>query len=102
MIVAHSEVTVEPASQERVMDLLAQMAVRSRAEDGVIDYRVTVDIEDPNVLRIVEQYEDEAAFESHESSDHLKRFQSDIEPCLADEARLTRYVVTSKATLPGP
>ncbi len=84
------------------MELLKEMAVRSRAEAGVIDYRVTVDLEDPHILRIIEHYEDEAAFESHESSDHLERFQSEISPCLAEKAELTRFTVTSEITLPGP
>ncbi|MFB1066218.1 putative quinol monooxygenase, partial [Natrinema sp. H-ect4] len=99
---AHSEVPVKPASRETAMELLETMAVRSRAEAGVIDYRVTVDLEDPNTFRIIEQYEDEAAFESHESSTHLDRFQSEITPCLAEEAELTRFTVTSETALPGP
>lgn len=102
MIVAHSEVTVKPASRESAMELLEEMAVRSRAEAGVIDYRVTVDLEDPNTFRIIEQYEDEAAFESHESSNHLEQFQSNLTPCLAEDAELTRFTVTSETTLPGP
>lgn len=102
MIVAHSEVQVKPAFRETAMELLEEMAVRSRAEAGVIDYRVTADLEDPNTCMIIEQYEDEAAFESHESSDHLERFQTEITPCLAEEAELTRFSVTSEMSLHGP
>lgn len=102
MIVAHSEVAVKPAFRETAMELLEEMAVRSRAEAGVIDYRVTADLEDPNTFRIIEQYEDEAAFDSHESSEHLEQFQSDIHPCLAEEAELTCFTVTSETVVPGP
>lgn len=102
MIVAHSEVPVKPAARATARELLAEMAVRSRAEAGVVDYRVATDVEDPNTFRIIERYEDEAAFESHESSDHLERFQSAIAPCLSEGAELTRFTVTSTTVLPGP
>jgi quinol monooxygenase YgiN len=78
------------------------MAERSRAEPGVVDYRVTADLEDPDTFRILEVYEDEAAFEAHESSEHLAQFKRDMAPCLAEAATLTRYDVTETTTLPGP
>lgn len=102
MIVARSEVTVSPSARERARDLLCEMAVRSRAEDGIVDYRVTSDLESPDTFRILEVYEDEAAFEAHESSDHLAQFRRDMAPCLADEAELTCYDVAETTTLPGP
>ncbi len=102
MVVMHSEVPIDPAFREAAMELMAWMAAESRAENGVIDYRVTADIEDPNTLRIIEQYEDDEAARSHESSEHLEAFQEKMEPYLAGEAVLHRFAVTEKTTLPGP
>lgn len=102
IIVAHSEAVVKSEKREKAIELLEWMAVESRAEDGVVDYRVAIDIEEPTVLRIIEQYEDAEAFESHESSEHLKRFKIEMEPCLAEKSELTRYTVSSKRTIPGP
>jgi len=102
VIVVHSEVPVKPDRREEARELLEAMAVRSRAEDGVVDYRVTTDLEEPDMFRILELYEDAAAFESHESSDHLERFAADMAPCLYGTAELTRFTVTSTETLPGP
>lgn len=102
MVIAHSEAVVKPEQRARAIELLEWMAVESRAEDGVVDYRVAIDIEESNVLRIIEQYEDAKAFESHESSEHLERFKSEMESCLAEEAELTRYTVSSKTTISGP
>jgi len=101
-VVVHSEVEVKPDARERAMELLDEMAVESRTEDGVVDYRVTVDIEDPHILRIIEHYEDDAAFQAHESSDHLERFQSKMAPCLATEAEMTVFEVDATSTVPGP
>lgn len=102
MIVIHSEVPVEPDSRTAAIELLETIARRSREEPGVIDYRVTSDLEDPNTLRIIEQYEDEPAQQSHEASDHVAQFQAKMEPYLADEAELSIYDVTSTRTAPGP
>jgi len=102
IVVAHSEAVIKPEMRETAIELLEWMAGKSRAEGGVIDYRVTIDIEERNVLRIIEQYEDAEAFEAHESSDHLETFKAEMEPCLAEEAELTRYTVSSKTTIPGP
>ena len=102
MVVMHSEVPIDPAFREAAMELMAWMAAESRAENGVIDYRVTADIEDPNTLRIIEQYEDDEAARSHESSEHLDEFQERIGPCLADDATLYRFDVVEKTKQPGP
>lgn len=102
MIVKHSEVPVKAESRERALKAMEWMAIESRAEPGVIDYRVTVDIEEPNVLRIVEQYEDSEAAQSHESSEHLDEFQRRIEPCLAGDATLYSFDVVEKTVHPGP
>lgn len=102
MIIIHSEVPVKPDSRTAAIELLEGIAERSRAESGVIDYRVTSDLEDPNTLRIIEQYEDKPAQQSHESSDHVATFQQEMEQHLADEAELSIYEVTSTRTAPGP
>lgn len=78
------------------------MAVESRKEPGVIDYRVTFDIERPTVARIIEQYKDWSAVESHESSDHLEQFQEAINPHMISEPELFQYEVTNKIKAEGP
>lgn len=102
MIVMHSEVPIDPSHRTEALELLTELAQHSRAEPGVIDYRVTIDIEDRNTARIVEQYEDEAAAEAHETSDHLAAFLEEFEHCLAAESELRIYEVASVRTTEGP
>ena len=101
-MVIHSEVPLDPDSRDRALQILAEMATKSRAEAGVVDYRVTVDIEEPNTARIIEQYEDRAAVEAHESSSHLAWFQDAIEPHMSGEPELFRFDVTAKVEAEGP
>lgn len=102
MIVIHSEVPIRSDSKPKASDILERMAVESRKEPGVIDYRVTFDIERPTVARIIEQYKGWSAVESHESSSHLERFQESIEPHMRSEPQLFQYEVTNKIEAEGP
>ena len=102
MIVVHSEVPVDPESIDDARTLLQDIAARSRAEEGVLSYHVTRDIEDPDTFRIVERYEDRAANEAHESSAHVQQFQAEMEPYLATDAELTVFEVTDSWTAAGP
>ncbi|MFQ3320143.1 MAG: quinol monooxygenase YgiN [Natronomonas sp.] len=96
MIVMHAEMPIAPDSREEALDLARELAEESRAEAGVIDYRVTTDIEATNTVRVIEQYEDTDAVESHMSSDHFESFQASIAAHLAGEPTLYQYEVDSK------
>lgn len=99
MIAMYATLPLAPDSREEALDLVEELAERSREEPGVIDYRPAVDVADSNTIRIFEQYEDESAVESHMSSDHFESFQADIAAHLAGEPTLYRYDVDSKTQL---
>lgn len=99
MIVMHAAMPIDPDSREQALDLMRDLAEQSRAEDGVVDYRVVTDVEDPNVVRVMEQYEDDDAVQAHMSSDHFESFQAEIAPHLAGEPELYRFEVESKTQL---
>jgi len=93
MIVMLAEMPIASDSRDAALDLFEDLAAASRAEDGVVDYRVTTDVEAPNVVRVIEQYEDADAVDAHMASDHFERFQADIAPHMAGEPELHRYEV---------
>ena len=96
MILMLAEMPIASDSKEAALDLCEELAEQSRAEDGVVDYRVTTDIEAPNTVRVIEQYDDGAAVDAHMSSDHFESFQAAIAPHLAGEPELYRYEVDSE------
>jgi len=102
VIILLSEVPVEPESETAAVEILRDMAAESRAEPGVIDYRVTSDLEEPDVFRIIETYEDGEAVQAHETSAHLDEFQQAIAPYMAGEPALYRYDVATKTEMDGP
>jgi quinol monooxygenase YgiN len=95
MLVVHAEFPIDPEKREEALELIRELAEHSRAEDGVIDYQVATDIDNPNLFRFTEQYEDEAAFGAHAESDHFGTFESALPELLAGEPSATRYDVDS-------
>ena len=92
-VVMHAELPIDPDSRDEALELVEELAVESRAEDGVVDYRATADVEEPNTVRIVEQYRDDDAVDAHMSSDHFRSFQGAIGDHLAGEPSLYRFDV---------
>lgn len=95
MLVIHATVPIDPDHHDEAKALIQELADKSREEDGVVDYRATMDVDDPNLFRVFEQYEDEAAFGAHAQSDHFQEFQAAIPEHLAGEPSLTRFDVES-------
>ena len=51
MLAIDAKLPVKPDERERAIEIgILTLAKKSRAENGVIDYRVSIDVDDPNVL----------------------------------------------------
>lgn len=95
MLVVHATFPIDPDSREEALEVARELAERSRDEDGTVEYRVATDVEDPNLLRFVEQYEDEAAFGAHAETEHFRRFESALPDLLGGEPNVVRFDVDS-------
>lgn len=95
MLVVHATVPIDPERRDEAVELFHELASDSRKEDGVIKYRVATDIDDENVFRFVERYEDEEAFEVHAESDHFERFEAVLPKLLDGKPEATRFEVGS-------
>jgi quinol monooxygenase YgiN len=80
---------------------MRELAEHSRAEDGIIDYRVNTDIDDPNLFRFVEQYESEVAFGARVETDHFGEFEAAL-PELPDGEPVRRRERQRRRTLVLP
>lgn len=99
MIVLNAIIPVDPDSREQAVEAATELAQASREEDGVVDYRVTADLEDENVLRIFEQYEDDDAVDAHMESDHFLTFQGQVPEFAGGEVELHRFEVSEKSRM---
>lgn len=95
MLVIRATLPLDPDRMDEVRDIASNLAEASRAEDGVVDYHVTEDLESPGVVRIFEVYEDEAALDAHGDTDHLAAFQAALPDLMVGEPEIVQYEVTS-------
>ncbi|MEE8599850.1 putative quinol monooxygenase [Euzebya tangerina] len=95
MIVIAAEGPVRPEGWEALRATLSRHAETSRAEAGCIDYRFSVDIDDPHLIRLFECWEDQASLDAHLAAPHSAAFGTTIGPSLAGPLELTRYEVSS-------
>jgi quinol monooxygenase YgiN len=65
--------TVAEGNEERVAEIIPELARASREERGCELYIPCRDPEDPRAYVFYEQYRDQAAFEEHGASEHFQR-----------------------------
>lgn len=99
MLVVKGAIPIDPAKREEALELMNHVSECSRSEEGIIDYCVAVDIDDQNMLRILEQYENEEAFNNHMKTEHVEQFMSSIPDLLAGEIDAERFDVASSSDL---
>lgn len=99
MLVVHASFPIDPDHREEALEQVRDLAKQSRAEAGMVDYRAGTDVEDENVLRFYEQYEDEDAFAAHTQSDHFGAFEAALGEWLAGEPEVIQFEVESATEL---
>ena len=75
MIIVNGRIETTAENIAQLKDAIAAMEAASRAEDGCDDYTFSVELNDPNVIRITEKWRDMAALRKHFASDHMATFQ---------------------------
>ena len=79
MVVYHAELRLVESNRERALEMLTTLVEKSRAEDGVVEYHAAVDVTDPTVVRLIEEFEDA------------------LPELLAGEPRIVRLAVAEKS-----
>ncbi|OLZ41462.1 antibiotic biosynthesis monooxygenase [Natrinema saccharevitans] len=99
MIVIHASFPIDPDRREEALELIEDLVDESQTEDGMIDYRATTDVAEPNVVRFFERYEDEAALGAHTQTGHFQEFEAALPDLLAGDPEVTRFDVESAEEL---
>jgi autoinducer 2-degrading protein len=63
---------IKETETSRILDLLAELAEKTRAEKGNLSYNIYQSVEDANVLILHERYADAEAAEAHRNSAHYQ------------------------------
>jgi quinol monooxygenase YgiN len=100
MLIVMAEVVVKPGTVDQVRDALTTMEIETRKEDGCATYAFSVDVSDPNTLRISERWESMDALKAHFKTPHMATFGGVLgkHPPVSMEVKL--YEVARELPLP--
>jgi quinol monooxygenase YgiN len=101
MIVIAGRARILASELEGAIRAGSEMAATSRDEPGCIDYRFAIDIDDPLVVLVFEQWESGEALEAHFATAHFLTFSEVILRSVDGPANFTRYEVSSAGPLFG-
>ena len=76
MIVVNVVIESSAADIASVKDAIAAMEVASQAEEGCDDYTFSVELNNPNKLRITEKWASAEALAAHFKTPHMATFQA--------------------------
>lgn len=99
MIVVSARMELRADAAERAREVGARMAEATRGEEGCLDYRVSLDVGDPSLLYIFEEWASEEALADHMSSPHMADFAGSLPELLGGEVKVTKYQVASSGPL---
>ncbi len=99
MFVARVAVTTTPEGRSTVQELLtAEQTSVVRDFPGCLRFDVSVGVDDPHHLHIIEEWEDQPSFAAYQQSPAFASVMSAVGPCLAGPPDSSYY----EATLVGP
>jgi quinol monooxygenase YgiN len=101
VIVIAGSATIRPDKLQAAAEAARVMREASLAEPGCNAYRFAVDLDDPSVLTIFEEWVDEPALQAHFATPHLVAFSEALTAVVAGEIHLRRYEVSSAGPLFG-
>lgn len=78
-----------------VRELLCGLIEPTRRESGCVSYELLQNREDPTDFTFVEEWESDAAFESHAASDHIKALGPKLRPVVADAPDIRTYLAVN-------
>ncbi len=99
MIIVNATIVSDADSIRAMQPAIAEMEKASQAEAGCEDYTFSVELNNPDVLRITERWVDMAALQNHFSLPHMAMFQKAMAANPPKEVSAHFYEATE---VPGP
>jgi quinol monooxygenase YgiN len=100
MLIVAGEVVVEHAAIETVRDALRTMETATREEPGCRTYVFSVDVTDPNMLRIFEVWESMDALREHFATPHMAAFGAAVAKIQPKSLTVKAFEIDREVPLP--
>ena len=100
MIIVNAVVVTNKDNIQAMKNAIAKMEIASQAEAGCADYTFSVELNNPNILRITECWENMAALTAHFQTTHMTEFQASMAAHPAEDMQVNFYEAVA-VTPPG-
>jgi quinol monooxygenase YgiN len=94
MILVQGWARVAPEAIATLADAIKAQVTATRAEAGCIEYSMAADLLDPGLIRIAEQWQDEAALVAHFGAPHMATFNAALGAAAPQAIAVYRYDVS--------
>ena len=99
MIIVAGTFTIDPSEIDRIRDPGVAMMEATRAEQGCIEYRFSVGIDDPSVVQVFEIWETQEHLEAHFVAPHMAEWRQALKGVTVTGRNLVTYDATATGTL---
>jgi quinol monooxygenase YgiN len=91
MIIVKGDVRFGDGEIARLKDEFEAMIAATRAEAGCAAYNYAVDLRDPNLLLVAEEWASEAAMDEHMQTPHMARLGAALATAKIEAIRIDAY-----------
>jgi len=99
MVVITGTVRIREGALEAARPVMEAVLTASRAEKGCVHYAYAVDVLDPTVIHITEQWESEEDLRAHLATPHVALWRSHWEDLGISDRRLTLHEVSASKSV---
>jgi quinol monooxygenase YgiN len=99
MVLQVVRVAIQPEQRNRWLELIRMNAAQTRAEDGCDSYRVSEDVETPNVFLVVEEWTSIGAQYEHFRNPEFGKLMGSLGDVLAGPPEVSIHEVASTQML---
>lgn len=99
MILVTGTITFDADKADTLLSAVAELVPATLAEEGCIDYGFWLSPTEPGVVRVVEQWADEAALNAHFATMHMATFMGAMGDCGISATDIWRHDVAQSSKL---
>lgn len=101
MIIVKGEVRFGEGEIERLKSVFAKNITATREEEGCEAYAYAVDVGDPNLLHVAEQWRDQAAIDAHMATPHMGALMAALGTSKIEAMKIDAYEAQFSKTILG-
>ncbi|HKR25564.1 MAG TPA: putative quinol monooxygenase [Allosphingosinicella sp.] len=101
MIIVTGEVRFGEGEIERLKPVFAKNIAATRAEEGCEAYAYAVDVGDPNLLHVAEQWRDQEAIDAHMTAPHMGELMGALGSSKVEAMKIDAYEAHFLRTIVG-